>query len=194
MSSSKINDRRLLQLVDKEGKSQSEAARELGVSRQAVSKRLIELRGKTTRVVVAKKVEEVVDRKIDAMEQLKTINDHANWLLDHVMQWVKGDEAAIQVLEKNTRLVNVGSKDEPEYVTEYKFKDPHEIALKAMSELRAQLRLQLDIFQALYDLKAAQEFQDEVLAAIGEVSPDVRTKIINNINQKRLVRSAVKFN
>jgi hypothetical protein len=29
----------------------------------------------------------------------------------------------------------------------------------------------LEIFQALYDLQAAHEFQEEVLAAIGEVNP-----------------------
>lgn len=70
MSEIKINDRNLLRLVDKEGKSQTEAAKEIGVSRQAVSKRPQELLGKTTKVVVAKKVEQIVDRKIDAMVQL----------------------------------------------------------------------------------------------------------------------------
>jgi predicted transcriptional regulator len=194
MAKCKINDRRLIQLIDKQGLSQSEAAKELRVSRQAVSKRLIELRGRTTRAVVAKKVDQIVDRKIDAMEQLQTINDHANWLLEHVINWIKGDDVAIQVLEKSIRKVNVGTKDEPEYAKEFKFTDPHKIALSAMAEIRGQLKLQLEIFQALYDLKAAQEFQDEVLAAIGEVAPDVRSKIIRNINQKRLVRSAVRFN
>ena len=63
----KINDRVLLKLIDTQNKSQSEAAKELGVSRQAVSKRLQELRGKTTKVVVAKRIKEVVDRKLDAM-------------------------------------------------------------------------------------------------------------------------------
>lgn len=69
MRNQKINDRKLLQLIDS-GMSQSEAAKEIGVSRQAVSKRLQELRGKTTKIVVSKKIEQVVGRKIDAMEQL----------------------------------------------------------------------------------------------------------------------------
>ena len=59
----KINDRALLKLIDSQKMSQSEAAKELCVSRQAVSKRLQELRGKTTKVVAAKKILEVVDRK-----------------------------------------------------------------------------------------------------------------------------------
>jgi predicted transcriptional regulator len=189
----KINDRKLIDLIDKQGYSQAKAAKELGVSRQAVNQRLQELRGKTTKVVATKKVEQIVDRKIDAMEQLADINEHASWLLEHVMKWIKGDETAIQVLEKNARLVNVGTKEDPEYVTEYKFKDPHEIALKAMGEIRGQLKLQLEIFQALYDLKAMAEFQEEVLAAIGEASPEVRSAIISSLNQRRAIRSAVRF-
>ncbi len=64
MRNPKINDRVLLQLIDKQGMSQSDAAKELGVSRQAVSKRLQEIRGKTTKVVITKKIGEVVDRKV----------------------------------------------------------------------------------------------------------------------------------
>ena len=44
------------------------------VSRQAVSKRLKELRGHTTKVVVSKKIKQVVDNKLDAIKQLKKIN------------------------------------------------------------------------------------------------------------------------
>jgi biotin operon repressor len=71
----KINDHKLLRLIDKKKMPQTKAAKELGVSRQAVSRRLQEIRGKTTRVIVAKKVEQVVDRKIDAMDQLIRIYD-----------------------------------------------------------------------------------------------------------------------
>ena len=81
MPEQKINDRKLLRLIDTELLSQSEAARKLGVSRQAVSKRLQELRGKTTRAIVVKKVEQVVDQKIDAISQLHSINQKANELL-----------------------------------------------------------------------------------------------------------------
>ena len=68
-----------------------------------------------------------------------------------------------------------------------------ELKLKIMAEIRGQLKLQLDIFQCLYDLKSVQEFQEEVLQTIGEASPDVRTQIINRLNKKRAVRSAIKF-
>jgi predicted DNA-binding protein (UPF0251 family) len=193
MAIAKFNDRELLRLIDKEKLSQSAAAKKLGVSRQAVNQRLQELRGKTTRAVVAKRVSQVVDRKLDAMVQLQAINQHANWLLEHVMSWAKGDETAIQVLEKNARMVNVGTKDAPEWVTEYKFKDPHEIALKAMAEIRGQLKLQIELFQALFSLQAAEEFQNTVLEVIGEVEPRVRNEIIRRINEKRSVRGVLRY-
>jgi hypothetical protein len=62
-----------------------------------------------------------------------------------------------------------------------------------MAEIRGQLRLQLEIFQTLYDMKAVEEFQREVLSAIGEASPEVRNAIIGRLNQKRAIRSAIRF-
>ena len=179
-------------MVD-DGVSQAEIARQFKVSRQAVNKRLQELRGKTTKVVVAKKIEQVVERKIDAMAQLQKINDYANEILDLLMAWNRGDETALQVMESQvvTKKVRVG--DEEEFVREFKFKDPRELALKAMGEIRNQLKLQLEIFQALFSLQAAKEFEDTVLEVISEVDPIVRNEIIRRINKKRSVRSAMRF-
>lgn len=67
----------------------------------------------------------------------------------------------------------------------------HDTALKAMREIRGQLNLQLDIFQTLYDMKAVQEFQTEVLTAIGEVEPDVRDRIIQRLSEKQAIRRTI---
>ena len=193
MSAVKINDRILLRLIDKDNKSQSEAAQMLGVSRQAVSQRLRELRGRTTRVVVTRKVEDAVDGKLNAIEQLNKINGYANELLDLLMRWGRGDKEALQILESQvtTRKVRVGNEEID--VQEFKLKDPRELALKAMAEIRGQLKLQLEIFETLYSLQAAEEFQNAVMEAIGEASPDVRTRIIQKLNQRSTVRGALKF-
>ena len=158
MPEQKINDRKLLRLIDTDLLSQSEAARKLGVSRQAVSKRLQELRGKTTRAIVVKKVEQVVDQKIDAISQLHNINKKAN------------------------ELLNVAESD-----------NDRPTILRCMAEIRDQLDLQLKIFATLYDFQAAEEFQNTVIDAIGEVSNDVRTKILRRINEKRAVQQVVRF-
>lgn len=186
----KMNNTKLIRLIDA-GTSQAEAARQLGVSRQAVSQRLIELRGRTTKVMAAKKIEQVVDQRLDAVDQLQKINENANEILDLLMRWQRGDDEALQILESQKK-VRLGKNEEE--VLEYKLKDPRELALKAMAEIRGQLKLQLEIFQTLYDMKAVQEFQTEVLTAIGEVAPEVRRAIIDKLNESRALRSAVKFN
>jgi len=191
MGKPKINDRELLRLIDKDGLSQSAAAKRLNVSRQAVCQRLQELRGKTTRVVAAKKMEQVVDQRLDAVAQLQKINTDANEILDLLMRWNRGEDDALQVLESQVRYVRVSGEEEP--VKDFKFKDPRELALKAMAEIRNQLKLQLEIFQALFDMQAVQEFQEAVLEAIAEVDPEVRNGIIEKLNKKRAIRSVIKF-
>jgi len=81
MDHKKINDTKLIRLIDN-GISQAETARELGVSRQAVSQRLQELRGRTTRVIVAKPPEQIVKRRFDAIGQLTEINRKSLELLE----------------------------------------------------------------------------------------------------------------
>ena len=82
MTIPKINDRKLLRLIDKDKMSPSAAARQLGVSRQAVHQRLQELRGKTTKAIVAAKIDKVVDANFDAIKQLHDINNRTLHLLD----------------------------------------------------------------------------------------------------------------
>lgn len=69
-----------------------------------------------------------------------------------------------------------------------------ELKIKVMAEIRNQLRLQLEIFQTLYDLQAVQEFQQEVLEVIGTVSPEVKDAIINRLVEKHALRRSININ
>ena len=156
MSEAKIDKVKLSQML-RSGKAQREIAQVFGVTESAISKAKKELNLNVVKNVVLENAHRVVDKNLNAIDQLYKINEAANMLLDE--------------LEAKPDL-----------------------KLRAMAEIRNQLRLQLDIFQSLYDMKAVQEFQDEVLTAIGDASPDVRDKIIRSLNEKRAIRSAVKFN
>ncbi len=191
MTEKKFYDHEVLRLVDDKGLSQAEAARKLGTTRQAVHNRLKEMTGRSTKVVVSKNVEKAVERKIDAMDQLNKINGYANELLDLCMRWQRGDPEALQILESQIRKVRVGKTEE--FIKKMKFKDPRQLALQAMNEIRNQVKLQLEIFQTIYSLKAAEEFQKTVLEIIGDVDPDVRRKIIDRLNTERSIRGAVRF-
>ena len=188
----KISNLELERLVS-EGNGVSEIARKLKVSKGAVSKRLKALKVAITQNVALHHAGEIVEKKLDAIAQLQKINDYANELLDLLMRWNRGDKAALQILESQvaSKKVRIGNREES--VKEFKFKDPRELALRAMQEIRGQLSLQLEIYRALYDMAAAAEFQKEVLTAIGEVAPDVRERIVCNLQKARVIRSTLEF-
>ena len=103
-------------------------------------------------------------------------------------------ESAHKVVDKNLDAIAQLQKinDEANQLLDELEQTP-ELKLKIMAEIRGQLRLQLEIFQMLYDMKAVQEFQQEVLSAIGEASKEVRNEIIAQLNKKRAIRTAIKF-
>jgi uncharacterized protein YerC len=156
MPEAKIDKIKLSQLL-RSGKAQREIAQVFGVTESAISKAKKELNLNVVKNVALENAHRVVDKNLNAIDQLYKINEAANKLLDEL-------------------------EEKPD------------LKLRAMAEIRNQLKLQLEIFQCLYDLKAVQEFQDEVLTAIGEASPDDRDKIIRSLNEKRAIRSAIKFN
>ena len=147
--SAKIDKVKLHRLLSS-GKSQKEAAQVFGVTEGAISKVVKSLNIAVVKNVALENAHTVMKKNINALEQLQKINDHANELLDLLMRWNRGDNEALQILESQVRKVKVrGSEEE---ISEYRFKDPRELALRCMAEIRGQLNLQLDIFKTLYDV------------------------------------------
>jgi len=170
------------------GKRPAECARFFGVSKAAITKAKKELNISVVKNVALENAHKVVDKNLNAIDQLAKINGYANELLDLLMRWNRGDDEALQILESQVKKVKRGSKEEPEEVLEYRLKDPRELALKAMAEIRGQLSLQLEIFATLYDLQAVADFQREVLEAIGEVDARTRDKIIRRLKENGALR------
>ena len=187
----RIDNDKLLQLI-RNGDTVSEAARKLGVNKATVSVRLKELNVAINRNVTIRAAHKIVDREINALDQLQKINRDANDLLDLLMRWNRGEDAALQVLESQVRKIKV--REQEEEITEYRFKDPRELALKAMQEIRGQLKLQLEIFQALFDMQAVKQFQAEVLEVIASVSTQARDEIIRRLTERNALRSALDLN
>ena len=67
------------------------------------------------------------------------------------------------------------------------------IALKAVAEVRAQLRLQADLFTMLFDMNSAAQFQDAILETLNEVDPELRKLAIQKLNEKNAVNQAIRF-
>jgi len=187
-------DRVKLQQMFRAGKPQKEIAQFFGVSGGAISKAKKELNISVVKNVALENAHNVVSESLDAMSQLRKINEYANELLDLLMRWNRGDTEALQVLESQVSKKKVRIGNQEELLKEFKFKDPRELALRAMGEIRSQLSLQLDIFKTLYDMESISEFQKEVLTAIGEVAPNVRDSIIQRLKESRALRQSVSIN
>lgn len=194
--------KRFLEVINSTN-TQAEAARVLGITKQAVNQKLKRLKNQTTQAVVAQPapvVQGIVQDKLDTIGQLKKTNDAANELLDVCMAWARGDDVSIQVLENTRRKIRLGVKggnDEDDdgagvtWVDEFKFKDPREIALKAMAEIRNQLKLQFDIFSTIYSIRSAEDFQNSVIEVIKEINPDAASLIVERLHSKQAIRRII---
>jgi hypothetical protein len=190
VASPKIDRVKLSQML-RSGKLAKECAQVFGVTEGAISKAKKELNISVVRNITMERAHEVVDKNLNAIDQLQKINNYANELLDLLMQWNRGDKKALQILESQVKKVRIRGTEEE--VTEYKFKDPRELALRAMAEIRGQLSLQLDIFKTMYDISAVADFQREVLETIGGCAPDVRERIIRRLKESRALRQSVEL-
>lgn len=188
MPKPKIDRVKLNQLL-KAGKSQREIAQVFDVTEGAISKAKVELNIAVVKNVALESAHKVLDKNLDAVEQLQKINKAANQLLDELM----GKEKVVQELAIVVNKINEGNPADVKEITKLvkQIISDKNTALKACQEIRGQLSLQLDIFKTLYDVEAVAEFQAEVLSAIAEVSPEVRNRIVNNLKEKRALRGSV---
>ncbi len=194
MPKPKIDRVKLSQLL-KRGKTQREVAQVFGVSEGAISKAKKELNISVVKSVALESAHKVVDKNLDAIDQLQRVNQVANQLLDELT----GED---QVIDRMVKAVEVSLEYEGDPISQKKYirqvilrvNQDKNTALKACAEIRGQLNLQLDIFKTLYDMQAVAEFQKEVLTAIGEEAPDVRNRIIQRLKESRSLRQSISIN
>lgn len=165
MGKGKISLIQLERLV-REGNSVSQIAKKLGVAKGSVSKRLKDLKVGITKDVVLRSAPQIVDRQLNAMDQLKKINTLINGELDYI--------------EKNI-----------ETATGQERKELQEQRLKHVAEVRKQLGLLLEIAQALYNAEEVAAFQESVIQEIGHAAPEVRDRILQRLNERRAIRSTI---
>lgn len=163
----KIDDQKLHHLLVEMRLSQKEAAAYFNVTEAAVSRRVKALRLNLTRHVGLERAAHVAAAGLDVVAQLAGINDAIQGELQWALAEARkpgGDRRGLQ-----------------------------QVIVDLTAEVRKQLGLQLEIVRSLYDLRAAAEFQQEVLDAIGEVAPETRQRIVARLQEARVIRSAVAF-
>ena len=157
----------LEQLV-REGCGVSDIARKIGVTKGAVSKRLKDLKVGIAKDIVLRSAPQIVDRQLNAMDQLKRINGLINNELDFI--------------EKNI-----------DTATGEQRKELQEQRLRHVAEIRKQLGLLLDIAQAFYNVEQVAAYQQFVLEEIGHAAPEVKIRIAERLNRAGIIPSTFGF-
>ncbi len=163
----KIDDQVLYKLLVEEGRSQQEAAAHFSVSEAAVSKRVKALNIHLSRHVGLERAKEVADRGLDVIDQLQGVND----VIQTELSWAVEEAREAGADRKGLQ----------------------QVIIDLTGEIRKQLKFQLEILRSLYDMRGAADFQEEVLNAIGEVSPETRQAIIQRLVERRALRTTLGF-
>ncbi len=71
--------------------------------------------------------------------------------------------------------------------------DDAHLSVKLMSEIRNQLRLMMDVYEMLYSLEGAAQFQQAVLETLEECDPNLRKQVVAKLNEKSSLRAALRF-
>jgi transposase-like protein len=183
-----------MQKMLQDGKTPAECARALGVTEQAISSARREFSKETAKNIALENASRAVQRGLDTVEQLQKINNVMHGLIEDAVGDDKFEELVVRVAKEASELGGDEFKRQ-EYIRRIReeLNRDRYIAVKASGEIRNQLKLQMDLYAMLYDMKAVQEFQQEVLDAIGEASPEVKNAIIRSLHEKSALRRSVKF-
>ena len=177
----------------REGKTLKQCGEFFNVSVSAISQAKKKLGISVGKEIALVEAHKVVSEHLDTVKQLQKINADANEILELLMRWNRGDDEALQVLESQitTKKVRVGNEEK--FVKEFKFKDPRELALRAMQEIRGQLKLQNETLQALCEIRAVAEFQAELISLLKEIDQEIANEFIRRLEKRQSLRRAVKL-
>lgn len=141
------------------GVNQTDMANRFGVSQVAISKALKKIKKYASSAIV--KHEEKMVKVADC-----SINVMA--------QLKRINDEAIAVLEEGKKIADTA--------------DSGHLRLKACKVIEDQLALHVKISEMLFNMSTVKDFQDEVLEAIGEESPETRSRIVKRLQERRTIR------
>lgn len=188
----KIVDVELVQM--RRIKSRRECAEHFGVSIDAVKSAELRIRRKIENAPIG-----VSSNNIDAMEQLRNINDTITSQLRRCEKLVLREDKRIEEFDKITLELSQ-NPDDPKLKDKLKdMADSPGKTIQVMNaivsvsgEVRKQIELNLKIAETLYNIQMMEEFQSEVIALIKEVDPVTAQKLIAKLKERRTIRGLMK--
>ena len=175
------------------GKSHQEAADHFGVTKSAISNHL-DRRKINSKQLAAQKADEHIDRGLKTIDQLRRINERSNKILDELT----GDEKTMShIVEAASTALAFKENKDPQAMYSFidgfasKMLQDKQTALKACAEIRGQLKLQLEIYESLFNMKSVQKFIETVIEVVGDVSPEARNAIIRRLDARSAIRKSI---
>jgi predicted transcriptional regulator len=165
MPEPKIDPKKLVELRE-QGMSGVAMAQYFNVSPAAISKSLKKLDMALAVDIATRTAPEIVDDKLDAIEQLKKISRSINKELDYIEQ----------------RIKNASARER---------KDLEERKLKHAQEIRKQVNLMIYIASTMYNLEEVAKFQAIVLEEIGNADEETKARIIKRLKAERSLRRSL---
>jgi hypothetical protein len=168
----KIFDHDLKRLAS-EGKGVTAIARELNVTKGCISKRLKGLNCVVARrITLYKPPEDEKTGSLNMIDQFILINKQANTLLN--------------------KLVDACEKVESLPGDKIKLKDPRELLIKLIGEIKSQVSLWHELEKTRFNVVVVREFINELIRFLEEeVGEDARKRFTDRVNQNRTLRGVI---
>jgi len=183
-------DPKVLKDLLREGKTVTQCAEFFACSPSAIS----QAKSKLSIAVVddaAWRAHEITNENIDMMQQLTKTNKILLDSIDRFERIIAGDTKAIDSLRRLYAEGNLFAKKGGNSVS---FKDPQELLLKLIGELRMQAKLYMDIAAQMHDHEEVQNFQAAVLEVIGNERPEIRQRIVNKLIDRKKLHGFTQIN
>jgi len=137
---------------------------------------------------------------IDAMQQLRSINNSMVDILKRCNKMILREEVKMEALDKVAEKLekeqdNVDKQEIMDKIWNNNTKNVLAIQTNLLgmsSEVRKQIELQLKIAESLYNLQMMAEFQNEVVNIIKGVDPIAAQQLIAKLKEHRAIRGLVK--
>ncbi len=170
----------LMEQLLSDGKSTKEVSEQFGVNNKSVwtAHQKMTKKKQMVSTVVFEKGREMVHREMDVMGQLVKTNENLNSVLDLVVKAIKGDQTAIDLLNKDSRC---------------RRSDPVLVFVRLAGEIREGVAAFTKIQESIFTLRQTQEFNEEVLAELETFKPGVRKAILQRLQEKRLMSKALEW-
>jgi uncharacterized protein YjgD (DUF1641 family) len=175
-------------IIREPGISQIEIARRLKLSKQRVNNVIAEMRKDCTCQVSMFEDPRRTQYARDVVYHEQQLPNFIEKMLDVVQQIHDSNQKAWENVEELSKAEEIDKF----LGNGIKFRKK-DLLVRFLAEIRQQNEATMKMMQMMFDGKAVQEFQEEVLAAIAEVDRDVAEQIRRRLVEKRAVRTAIKL-